>query len=357
MKKVEVLLGARSYQIQIGSKMLAHLGTELKKLKIPEKILIITNTTVAPLYGDVVAKTLREAGFALETLALPDGEDFKTLETVSRIYDHAVSFGLDRYGTMLALGGGVIGDMAGFAAATYMRGINFIQVPTTLLAQVDASVGGKVAVNHPRGKNLIGAFYQPKLVFIDIDTISTLESREIRSGMAEVIKYGVIADDQFFSYLEEHTVYDDHFLTEIIEKSCTIKAQVVKNDELDQGQRAILNFGHTIGHGLEAATSYQVYRHGEAVAVGMVGAALIAQEMGLITKEETDRIKKLILRTGLPIRFTGVNWDELWFHIQADKKAQSGNINFILPTAIGSVQIAPVEPSLIRKVVEQELQG
>ncbi|MGI6678582.1 MAG: 3-dehydroquinate synthase [Dehalobacterium sp.] len=355
MKKVDVQLGSRSYQIQIGSNILVHLGAELKNLNLSEKILLITNTTVAPLYEDVVKKTLHEAGFSVEFLILPDGEDYKTLETVNRMYDQAISMGLDRYGTILALGGGVIGDMAGFAAATYMRGINFVQVPTTLLAQVDASVGGKVAVNHPRGKNLIGAFYQPLLVFVDINTLATLNVREIRSGMAEIIKYGVIADEPLFSYLEENAIVNNHFLMDIIEKSCTIKAQVVKDDELEQGLRAILNFGHTIGHGLEAATFYQVYRHGEAVAVGMVGASLIAQEMGLISQEDATRIKELILKIGLPVSFTGVKWDELWYHIQADKKAQSGNINFILPTSIGSVKIAPVEPSLIKKVVERYL--
>jgi 3-dehydroquinate synthase len=265
---------------------------------------------------------------------LPDGENYKSLNTAAQNYDAALEAGLDRQGIILALGGGVIGDMAGFAAATYMRGIRFVQVPTTLLAQVDASVGGKVAVNHPRGKNLIGSFYQPDLVFIDIDTLDTLPEREILSGLSEVIKYAIIADGDFFSYLEKNVNIKEmrgkEFYIDIVEKSCSIKAQVVSRDEREGNIRAILNFGHTIGHGLEAATHYQVFRHGEAVAIGMIGAACISRKMGLISPLEVERIKNLITYLGLPGHFSGINWEEIWYHMQADKKARDGNINFIL---------------------------
>lgn len=359
MKKIQVDLDKRSYPIKIGCGNLNSLAEDMKELNLKGKILIVTNNTVGPLYEGLVSNELKSSGFSVQTIVLPDGENYKNLDIASRIYDHAIEFGLDRYSCILALGGGVIGDMAGFAAATYMRGINFIQVPTTLLAQVDASVGGKVAVNHPRGKNIIGAFYQPRLVLIDVDTLKTLELREIKSGFAEVIKYGVISDKNFFAYLEEHNLSDmmkdREFWINIVEKSCSIKAEVVSKDELEHHLRAVLNFGHTIGHGLEAATHYQVYRHGEAVAIGMVGASFIAREMGLLSNHEAERIRELITTAGLPVNFSGISWEELWFHIQADKKAQDGNINFILPTSIGSVIISPVDPYLMRKVVEQEL--
>lgn len=359
MKNVKVALENRSYQIKIGSGSLDLLAKEIKNIGLKGKILIVTNTTVEPLYEPLISGELKNQGYAVQTIVLPDGENYKSLEIAARIYDSAIEFGLDRQGTILALGGGVIGDMAGFAAATYMRGINFVQVPTTLLAQVDASVGGKVAVNHPRGKNIIGAFYQPKLVFIDVDTLQTLELREIRSGFAEIIKYGVISDPDFFTFMEKHPlpdhIQDNEYWEEMIEKSCSLKSQVVSEDELEHGIRANLNFGHTIGHGLEAATSYQAYRHGEAVAIGMVGASFIAKELGLLKPHEAEKIKRLILKSDLPVNFSEIPWSELWFHIQADKKAQDGNINFILPTSIGSVVISPVDPLIIRKVVEQEL--
>lgn len=220
-------------------------------------------------------------------------------------------------------------------------------------------VWGKGGGKSSTGKNIIGAFYQPRLVFIDVNTLQTLELREIRSGFAEIIKYGIISDPELFVFMEEHPLADhlkdNDYWEGLIEKSCFLKSQVVSRDELEQGMRANLNFGHTIGHGLEAATSYQVYRHGEAVAIGMVGASLIAKELGLLASHEAEKIKKLILASELPVSFSGIAWRELWFHIQADKKAQDGNINFILPTSIGSVVISPVDPAIIRKVVEQEL--
>ncbi|MGI6685053.1 MAG: 3-dehydroquinate synthase [Bacillota bacterium] len=359
MRQVKVPLGERSYQIDIGSGNLSRIALRIRDLGLKGKFLIVTNTKVEPLYGELISEALKEEGFSVHKIVLPDGENYKNLDSAVRIYDQAIAAGLDRYSCIIALGGGVVGDLAGFAAATYMRGINFIQVPTTLLAQVDASVGGKVAVNHSKGKNIIGAFYQPKLVLIDVATLNTLPPGEIRSGLAEVIKYGIISDQNLFSDLEEHLFHslmaESRYWMDIVEKSCRIKAQVVSRDEMEQDYRAILNFGHTIGHGLEGATSYQNFRHGEAVAIGMVGAAYIAREMGLISLPEVERIKNLISKTGLPISFSGIKWDELWLNMQRDKKAQDGNIKFILPTSIGSVIITPVDPILIRKVVEQEL--
>jgi 3-dehydroquinate synthase len=359
MKKVELALGTRSYQIHIGINNLSRLGPEMRKLGLRGKVLIVTNTKVEPLYAESLIDTLKETGFSVHKAVLPDGENYKNLDNVAFIYDCAFNAGLDRQSSIIALGGGVVGDMAGFAAATYMRGINFIQVPTTLLAQVDASIGGKVAVNHPQGKNMIGAFYQPRMVFMDIATLLTLSSGEIRSGFAEIIKYGVISNHSLYSYLEEHPFLENidnlEYWMDVVEKSCLIKAQVVSKDEREQGLRAILNFGHTIGHGLEAATSYQKYSHGEAVAIGMVGAACIAREMGLISSGEEERIKNLIGKTGLPVSYSDISWDDLWFYIQRDKKAQDGNINFILPTSIGSIILSPVDSELMRKVLEQEL--
>ncbi|ATW24005.1 3-dehydroquinate synthase [Candidatus Formimonas warabiya] len=359
MKKVKVSLTTRSYCILVGSGTLNSLAEELAKLGLKGKVLMVTNTTVEPLYGKILIDELTSSGYAVSSLVLPDGENFKSLETTAQIYDAILEAGLDRQGIILALGGGVIGDMAGFAAATYMRGINFVQVPTTLLAQVDASVGGKVAVNHPRGKNLIGSFYQPSLVFIDTATLDTLPVREILSGLSEVIKYGIITDPELFSYLEVNVIArgirGKEFFIDIVEKSCAIKAKVVSRDEREENVRAILNFGHTIGHGIEAATHYQVFRHGEAVAIGMMGAACISREMGLISAPEVERIRSLIISVGLPVYFSGIAWEEIWYHMQADKKAKDGNINFILPTSIGSVVISPVDPHTIRKVVESEL--
>ena len=359
MRIVKIDLKNRSYQIQIGSGNLPRIAQEMLRLGLRGRMLVVTNTKVGPLYGGIISTALREQGFSVFQMELPDGENYKTLDVAARIYDRAIEAGLDRQSSIIALGGGVVGDMAGFAAATYLRGINFIQIPTTLLAQVDASVGGKVAVNHPRGKNLIGAFYQPRLVFIDVKTLTTLPPREIRSGLAEVIKCGVMANRSLFSYLEAHLCPDvsagSEYWMEIIEESCRIKAEVVGLDELEQDQRAVLNLGHTIGHALEAASSYEKYRHGEAVAIGLVGAAWIAREMGLISAPEVWRIKNLLTRVGLPVDFSGITWDELWFHMQRDKKAQDGNIKFILPTSIGSVTGSFVDPHVIRKVVEQEL--
>jgi len=355
MKKVNVPLGSRSYQVVVGSGILPGVALEMKQLQMEGRVLVVTNTTVAPLYGESLLSALQEEGFSAKSIILPDGEQYKSLKTANRIYDAALEMGLDRAGTILALGGGVIGDMAGFAAATYMRGINFVQIPTTLLAQVDASVGGKVAVNHARGKNLIGSFYQPRLVWSDVKTLNSLPARELLSGWVEVIKYGIIWDRAFFDYLEENIRHlnNEDILVHAVEKSCAIKAGIVIADEREEGIRAFLNFGHTIGHALEAATQYRVFRHGEAVALGMVGATRLGCTLGLVSGDDSERIISLISALGLPQNFPRISWDDIWHHMQADKKVYQGNINFILPKSIGTVVIQPVEPELIKEAVQQ----
>lgn len=355
MKKNKVSLDNGSYEIVIGSGILENIGAEMSKLGLKGQVLVVSNTTVAPFYGNIIIDALDGFGYTARMLVLPDGEKYKNFETVVKIFDAAIECGLDRSSTILALGGGVIGDMAGLAAATYMRGINFVQVPTTLLAQVDASIGGKVAVNHPRGKNLVGCFYQPKLVWIDIDTLKTLSQREMLSGWAEVIKYGVISDYNLFCYLEENIAgikeRSDNILIKAVSNSCAIKAEVVSQDEKEHGIRAILNFGHTIGHALESATNYCELCHGEAVGIGMVGASYLAHQMGMISLSDFQRIRSLIINVGLPTNIPGIIWEKIWHHMKTDKKAQNGNINFILPTSIGSVIIKPVEPLLIKEAV------
>jgi 3-dehydroquinate synthase len=293
LETVPVDLKERGYSIKIGAGNLECLGeamAALEPLQDVKSVLVVTDERVGPLYGKQVLSSLKRAGFTPLYHQLPEGEEYKSLESAEQLYTAAIENGLDRQSAVVALGGGVVGDLAGFVASTYMRGISLIQVPTTLLAQVDSSVGGKVAVNHPLGKNMIGAFYQPQLVFIDVHVLETLAPREVRAGLAEVIKYGVIQDGDFFSYLEGHLqqilALDEGVLSYVIKKSCAIKARVVEEDEREDGVRAFLNFGHTIGHALEALTFYRNYRHGEAVAAGMVAAAEIAVERGLLEEEE-----------------------------------------------------------------------
>ncbi|MDI6631954.1 MAG: 3-dehydroquinate synthase, partial [Thermoanaerobacteraceae bacterium] len=304
MTEVRVELGPRSYPIYVASGCLGKLGRIAQQHLTGRRMLVVTNPVVAGLYGEAVKRSLAEAGFQVGEAQIPDGEEYKTLATVAGLYDAAFTGGLERGDAVLALGGGVVGDIAGFLAATYMRGVPFVQVPTTLLAQVDSSVGGKVGVNHPGGKNLIGAFYQPRFVLIDPDTLATLPSREVRAGLAEVIKYGVISDAGFFSWLEANIDrllnLEPAALEHAIAASCRIKAAVVSADETETGLRAILNFGHTVGHALEAVTGYQRFVHGEAVAIGMVAAARLAVRLGYFEPPGAERITGLVLRAGLP---------------------------------------------------------
>lgn len=343
MEIITVDLGENSYPIYICNNQLHQLGEVIQNVYPSKKALIVTNTTVEKLYGTTVVESLQKAGIDTALVAISDGETYKTLETASQVYDAALNFNLDRKSLIVALGGGVVGDLAGFVAATYMRGIPFVQVPTTLLAQVDSSVGGKVAVNHPRGKNIIGSFYQPKLVFADIATLQTLPQRELKTGLAEVIKYGVIWDADFFSYLENQIEQalqlDTQTMTEIVKNSCTIKAQVVAVDEREMGLRAILNYGHTFGHAIETLTNYQKYRHGEAVGIGMVWAANLAAVVGLLPSEACQRIVSLVEQYGLPTQERGLTAETVLQAMYHDKKANAGQINYVLPTTIGTVEL------------------
>lgn len=358
LEKVYINLGPRSYFIYIGTDLLARLGRFLQDFAFTPRALLVTNSAVGPLYGPLVEKSLAESGFEVIRAEIPDGEEHKSLATAAELYDLAYRSELDRRSPVLALGGGVVGDLAGFVAATYLRGVPFVQVPTTLLAQVDSSVGGKVAVNHPRGKNIIGAFYQPRLVLADLDTLKTLEPREVRAGLAEVIKYGVIADPAFFAWLEENVerllALDPEALAHAVATSVRIKAQVVEEDEREEGRRAVLNFGHTLGHALEAATGYTIWRHGEAVAIGMVAAARLAVELGMLAEKEAGRIVNLIRRAGLPVSLpAGISLDDLLASMRRDKKVLAGRLTFVLPVEIGKVEIVrDVPEEAVRRVLQ-----
>lgn len=347
MKIVKVHLGDRSYPIYIGTGIISRLGDCMQKLPVGKKVLLITNGTVRNLYGATAEKSLREAGFQVTVAEIEDGEQYKTLATAERLYDQAFAAGLDRKSSMVALGGGVIGDAAGFVAATYLRGIPYIQVPTTLLAQVDSSVGGKVAVNHPQGKNIIGSFYQPACVLADVDLLKTLPLRELQSGLAEVIKYGIIYNEEFFTWLEENIekllAGESAALTYVARESCRIKALVVELDEKEGGLRAILNYGHTYGHTVEALTGYRHYTHGEGVSMGMVAAARLAVAQGLLNSAALDRIERLLQRAGLPLEIPpDLASEDLINSFYRDKKTTGGRLMFILPLRIGQVAIKSV---------------
>jgi 3-dehydroquinate synthase len=355
MPNITVNLPQDSYQIAIAPGSLAQLGSQLKQLKLGRNVLVISNPEIFNHYGDICLQSLTDAGFETYTHFIPAGEESKHLQSIQHIYDTALTNHLERSSTFVALGGGVIGDMTGFAAATWLRGVNFIQVPTTLLAIVDASVGGKTGVNHPQGKNLIGAFYQPKLVAIDPNLLKTLPPREFRAGMAEVIKYGIIWDEDLFTKLEHSDRLDnleylsDELLETIITRSCQAKAEVVSQDEKESGLRAILNYGHTIGHAVESLTNYKQFVHGEAVAIGMVAAGKIALEMGLWTEAEVQRQNALITKTGLPTDIPPeLAIKDILEVIKSDKKVKAGTVRFILPTTIGKVIISDqVTPEII----------
>jgi 3-dehydroquinate synthase len=344
MEKIRVELDERSYDICIGSDILDDIGDALKSFCLSPKIAIVSNPTVFPLYGERVSDSVKKAGFDLLTVIIPDGEEYKDLLWVQHIYDELLKHKLDRSSALIALGGGVIGDITGFAASTYMRGISYIQVPTTLLAQVDSSVGGKTGVNHQLGKNMIGTFWQPRLVWIDIETVRTLPERELLAGLAEIIKYGVIWDRELFDFLEcnKDKILNLHIdaLMHIIKRSCEIKAEVVSKDERESGLRAILNYGHTIGHAVETVTEYKRFLHGEAVAIGMCIEARLSQDIGLIDNNQVLRIKRLIDLYGLPSEMPmDINNNRIFSSMQLDKKAVAGELKFILPEKIGSVRI------------------
>nr|WP_277998812.1 3-dehydroquinate synthase [Moorella sulfitireducens] len=348
-------MGERSYSIYCGSGLLKETGRLLKKLDLAPSCLVVSNAVVAGHYWPTLELGLNAAGFHPHLVLVPDGEEAKTLKVAAELYDAALAAGLERRAAIIALGGGVVGDVAGFAAATWLRGVPFIQIPTTLLAQVDASVGGKVAVNHPRGKNLIGAFYQPAAVIAALDTLATLPPREVRAGLAEVIKYGVIMDAGFFAYLEDHLdgvlQGNEGVLETIVLRSCALKAEIVARDEREGGLRAILNFGHTIGHAVEAATGFATYRHGEAVAMGMIAAARVAVRRGMFSEGETGRLVELLQRAGLPVELPALDPAIFREALGHDKKILQGRLRMVLPERLGRVQITPVSLEEVMAVI------
>lgn len=338
MQTLTVSLADRSYPIHIGSGLLGQAELILPYLK-RKQVAIVSNTTVAPLYMQAIVQPLRDAGVSVIEIILPDGEAHKNNQTLQIIYDHLLQNRCERNTTLIALGGGVIGDLTGYAAATYLRGVPFIQVPTTLLSQVDSSVGGKTGINHPLGKNMIGAFYQPKLVLADIDTLKTLPQRELSAGIAEVIKYGLIRDADFFDWLEINMSalmnLDTAVASYAIYRSCQNKAEVVVADEHEQGERALLNLGHTFGHAIENAMGYGVWLHGEAVATGTVMAADLSQRMGWLNAAQMARIKTIMQAAKLPIDAPDLGVDEYLRLMQLDKKVSDGRIRLILQQDIG----------------------
>lgn len=364
MPIVHVPLGERSYNIHIEDNALARLAESDGVLAAFDEIAILSNDAVAPLCAEPLAERLKCTGKRVLLFNAPAGEQSKSLEWTSRAYDALAEFNLSRKGVVVAVGGGVVGDWAGFVAATWLRGVAFVQVPTTLLAAVDSSVGGKVGVNHPRAKNLIGAFHQPISVVIDPQTLSTLPARELRAGLAEVIKYGVIADAEFFSWLEANMEaalqLDSGELEYIIKRSCELKAEVVGEDERESdaiGRRAILNYGHTVGHAIEATTHYGEYLHGEAIAVGMEVAARLAKHLDVCGNPDDliARQTKLFQRTGLPTELpANLSFEKLYDAMLRDKKTRSGKLNFILPTKLGHVErVENISPNTLQHVMEK----
>ncbi|MFQ3584308.1 MAG: 3-dehydroquinate synthase [Cyanobacteriota bacterium] len=339
---------------------LIQLGSQMQARGLSGKALVVSHPVIAKHFAAGLMQGLQTAGFTAQLCLLPAGERFKTLRSIAKIHDAALAFGLERSSTLIALGGGVIGDMAGFAAATWLRGIPFVQVPTSLLAMVDAAIGGKTGVNHPKGKNLIGAFHQPRLVWIDPTVLKTLPGREFSSALAEVIKYGVIQAPDVFEFLEDRpklSRYADFTpadLQHLLVRSAECKAWVVQQDEKEGGLRAILNYGHTLGHALESLTHYRRYLHGEAVAIGMVAAGEIAQRIGWWSTTEAERQRRLIEKAGLPSRWpTGIPWEALLQAMQADKKVKQGRIRFILPRQIGQAELTDqVNLEQVRAAVE-----
>ncbi len=343
MENITVGLGERSYKILFGNDILAEVGNLCRELRLGRSVAVVTNPTVGALYFEQVREALMRAGFSVHVIEIPDGEEFKNIETLEGIYSQLIDSGLDRGSFIAALGGGVVGDITGFAAATYLRGIPFVQLPTTLLAQVDSSVGGKTGINHERGKNLIGAFYQPAAVLIDVATLNTLPEREFLSGMAEVVKYGVTMDNGLFEFIFDNVdsllARERDGLLKIIKRSCELKASIVAQDERETGLRAVLNYGHTFGHAVETLTCYREYTHGEAVAIGMVRAARIAEQRGYAVRAETERIVLLLERLGLPTELPPFDAAAYKDALMRDKKVRDKGLSFVCNKGIGSFRI------------------
>ncbi|NEQ50386.1 MAG: 3-dehydroquinate synthase [Leptolyngbya sp. SIO3F4] len=358
---IPVELPQVQYDIKIATDGLQYLGAWLSALGKQGKVLLVSNPVIFKHYGEIALNSLSNAGFDVCQCILPAGERYKTLRSIEKIHNYAFDNHLERSSTMVALGGGVIGDMTGFAAATWLRGITVIQVPTSLLAMVDASMGGKTGVNHPKGKNLIGAFHQPSLVLIDPNVLATLPGREFRAGMAEVIKYGIIWNEELFEQLENAKRLDqmryvsEELLHDILKHSCQAKADVVSQDEKEAGLRAILNYGHTIGHAIESLTGYKLINHGEAVGIGMVAAGKIATTMDLWPQTATNRQLAIIQKTGLPTKLPNtLSIDDTLTTLRSDKKVKSGKVRFVLPKRIGEAFVTDqVTDEIIRSVLEK----
>ena len=357
---VRIEFAERSYNIHIGASLLDDAGIfqDLPKASVA---VIVSNTTIAPIYAERLQASLQGRYKTIHTIVLPDGEAYKTWQTLNLIFDDLLKHSCDRKTTLFALGGGVVGDMTGFAAASYMRGVPFVQVPTTLLAQVDSSVGGKTGINHPLGKNMVGAFYQPQLVLCDLSTLNTLPARELSAGLAEVIKYGPIADMVFFDWIEANIdtllTRDPAALAHAVKRCCEIKAYVVGQDEREAGLRAILNFGHTFGHAIEAGLGYGAWLHGEAVGCGMVMAAQLSQRLGLVDAAFVARLTALIKKAGLPTVAPALaptsraNADRYLELMRVDKKAEAGEIKFILINQPGQCVVQTAPDALVREVI------
>lgn len=340
MEVVNVELGDRAYPIYVGAGCLRELGSRLAETRCGKRVAVVTNSTIANLYLGPAVASLAEAGFDPAVIQIPDGEEHKNLAWLAFVYDRLIDAGIDRSGAIVALGGGVVGDLTGFAAATYLRGVPCVQVPTTLLAQIDASIGGKTGINHPAGKNLLGAFKQPRFVIADVDALRTLPRREYVAGLAEVIKTGAILDEKLFALLEAELPailkQDRDLLVHVVRTCCQLKALVVAEDETEGGYRAILNFGHTVGHALESLTDYQTFLHGEAVAIGMVAAAQVSYQRGFCDAEVVRRITRLVERCGLPTEIpSDLRGEPLALAMRTDKKAASGSIKFVCLESIG----------------------
>jgi 3-dehydroquinate synthase len=356
---VDVALGAKSYQVVVERGVLATIGPRLRELGVGSRAALVTSPSILRLHGKPVQDSLDEAGFAVTVVDVPDGESAKTLAVAEQCWNALLAAGLDRTSTVVALGGGAVGDLAGFVAATYMRGLNFVQIPTTVLAQVDASIGGKTAIDHPMAKNLVGAFYQPRLVLVDPSTAATLPARDFRSGFAEIVKHGIVLDAAYFEDLErsvpEILGRDGGALERIIGGSCRLKADVIERDPEEKSElRFALNYGHTIGHALEAVTDFGRWTHGEAVSIGVVAEARLAARLGLASAATADRQERLLSALGLPVRITDVDADAVLAATRRDKKSRNGRVPFVLAPAIGQFRVVyDVGPDDVRAVLAE----
>jgi 3-dehydroquinate synthase len=341
---VDVALGPKSYTVVVERGVLATVGARLRALRVGSRAALVTSASILRLHGKPVIDSLEEAGFTVTLVDVPEGESAKVLTVAEQCWNALLAAGLDRTSTVVALGGGAVGDLAGFVAATYMRGLNFVQIPTTVLAQVDASIGGKTAIDHPTAKNLIGAFYQPRLVLIDPSTAATLPDRDFRSGFAEIVKHGIVLDAEYFADLErsvrEILAREGGALERIIGGSCRLKANVIERDPEEKSElRFALNYGHTIGHALEAATGFGEFTHGEAVSLGIVAEARLAARLGIAGTGTAERQERLLGALGLPVRLTGVDVDAVLAATRRDKKARDGRVPFVLAPAIGEFRV------------------